>query len=276
MSEIKNHPFHLVNPSPWPLFVSFSAFIFAIGMVAYMHHWEAGLLRLLVGLAFLLAGAFFWWSDVISEGKYDHAHTNEVQLGLKKGMIVFIISEGFFFATFFAAFFSLWISPVNIFEDLWIFKPGKWIPDGIVPLSAWDLPLLNTIILLLSSTTVTWAHYAIQKNKIRDVTKALACTVSLGILFSILQAYEYHHAGFSLKAEGYQASYTTIFYMCTGFHGLHVILGTIFLSVCLIRNIRGTLNSKHHLSLEFASWYWHFVDAVWIFLFVFLYWLGGK
>jgi cytochrome c oxidase subunit 3 len=276
MSEIKNHPFHLVNPSPWPLFASFSAFLFAIGMVAYMHNWEAGFLRLLVGIAFLLAGAFFWWSDVISEGKYDRAHTPEVQHGLKKGMIFFIISEGFFFATFFAAFFYLWINPVKIFEDIWIFKPGKWIPDGITPLSAWDLPLLNTIILLLSGTTATWAHYAIKKNKIRDVTTALLCTIFLGILFSLIQAYEYHHAGFGLKAEGYQAFYTTIFYMCTGFHGLHVILGTIFLIVCLIRNIRGSLSSENHLSLEFAAWYWHFVDAVWIFLFIFLYWLGGK
>ncbi len=276
MSEIKNHPFHLVNPSPWPLFVSFSAFAFSLGMVAYMHNWEAGFMRLLIGLALLLAGAFFWWSDVIAEGKYDHAHTPEVQNGLKKGMLVFIVSELFFFATFFGAFFYLWISPVNIFEDLWIFKPGVWPAEGIKTLSAWNLPLLNTIILLLSGTTVTWAHHAIKENKTREVTTALMLTVFLGVLFSLIQGYEYHHAGFGLKGEGYQAFYTTIFYMCTGFHGLHVILGTIFLTVCLIRNVRGSLTKDNHLSLEFAAWYWHFVDAVWIFLFIFLYWLAGN
>jgi cytochrome c oxidase subunit 3 len=273
---MKNHPFHLVNPSPWPLFASFSAFVFALGMVALMHDWHAGFVRMLAGAFLLVGGAFFWWVDVISEAKYDKAHTHEVQVGLKKGMLVFIGSELFFFATFFGGFFYLWASPVHVLQDALTMKPGVWPPDGINTLSPWSLPFLNTIILLLSGTTVTWAHHAIKENKVREVTTALACTVFLGILFSSIQAYEYHHAGFGLRSEGYHAFYTSIFYMLTGFHGLHVIIGTIFLIVCLVRNMRGSLTKNNHIALDCAAWYWHFVDAVWIFLFVFLYWLAGK
>jgi cytochrome c oxidase subunit 3 len=274
--NVKNHPYHLVNPSPWPLFSSFAAFVFAIGIVSVIHDWNSAWIKFLVGLLFVIGGSFFWWSDVIGEAKYDKAHTPEVQEGLKKGMKVFILSELFFFATFFGGFFYLWAKPVPIISDgVWLGKPGVWLPEGIKAISPWDLPLLNTIILLLSSTTVAWAHHSIKENKIKDVTKALACTVFLGLLFTSIQAYEYYHASFPFKAEGYQAFYTGIFYMCTGFHGLHVIIGTIFLFICLIRNMRGSITKDNHLGLEFAAWYWHFVDVVWIFLFIFLYCLAG-
>jgi cytochrome c oxidase subunit 3 len=272
----QNHAFHLVNPSPWPIFVSFSAFIFAIGMVSFMHDWGSGFMKLLAGLFLIIGGAFFWWADVIAEAKYDKAHTSEVQEGLKKGMLIFIGTELFFFATFFGAFFYLWASPVNqIVDNVWEAIPGLWPPKGLQTVGPWGLPLLNTIILLLSGTTVTWAHSSIKENNIRDVTKALGCTVFLGILFSVIQAYEYFHAGFGMKEEGYKAFYSGIFYMCTGFHGLHVIIGTIFLIVCLVRSMRGSLTANNHLGLEFAAWYWHFVDAVWIFLFIFLYWFAS-
>ena len=276
MSGNKNHPFHLVNPSPWPIFASFSAFVFAIGMVSIMHNWQGAFIKLLVGLFLLVGGSFFWWVDVIFEGRHDHAHTPEVQSGLKKGMMIFIASELFFFAAFFGGFFYLWAKPVHVIQDLFVMKPGVWPPEGIKTLSPWTLPLLNTVILMLSGTTVSWAHYAIKQNKIKDVTTALSITVCLGIIFSIIQAYEYHHAGFGMRAEGYKAVYTSIFYILTGFHGLHVIVGTAFLIVCLVRNTRGSLTASNHIALDCAAWYWHFVDVVWIFLFIFLYWFAGN
>jgi len=272
-----NHPYHLVNPSPWPIFASFSAFTFAIGMVSFMHNWGTTYIILLISAFLLIGGAFFWWVDVISEAKYDKAHTYEVQEGLKKGMLIFICSELFFFATFFGAFFYLWAAPVHqIIDSVWDAIPGVWPPKGIQTIAPWGLPLLNTFILLLSSTTVAWAHFAIKENKIRDVVKALACTVALGVLFSIIQAYEYFHAGFGFKEEGYKAFYASIIYICTGFHRLHVIIGTMFLIVCLVRAMRGSLTKENHLGLEFASWYWHFVDVVWIFLFAFLYFFAAN
>ena len=276
MSENKNHPFHLVNPSPWPLLSSFAAFVFAIAMVSFMHGWTAWPFKLFIGFALILSVMFFWWSDVIHEAKYDHAHNPVVQDGLKKGMKVFLVSEAVLFATFFAAFFYLWISPVKIFESMWVFKPGVWPAEGIKTLSAWNLPLLNTIILLLSGTSLTWAHHAVIKGKTKEVTYGLAITVLLGILFSAIQFFEYHHAGFGLKEEGYKSVYATLFYICTGFHGIHVIIGTVFLAICLIRNLRGSLKKSNHLGFEFAAWYWHFVDVVWIFLFIFMYVLAGK
>lgn len=271
MSEEKNHPFHLVNPSPWPIFASFSTFIFALAMVSIMHNWHYAFFNLFVALSLIFSSMFFWWTDIINEGKYDQAHNKYVQNGLRTGMILFIGSELFFFAAFFGAFFYLRLAPVNIFTDIWTFTKGVWPAKGIQLLEAWNLPFLNTIILLLSGTTLAWADNAIIYGKKKEVTYGLTLTVLLGILFTLIQAYEYHHASFGFKAEGYQSFYTSLFYMCTGFHGLHVIIGTIFLLICLIRNLRGSLTKENHLSLQFASWYWHFVDVVWIFLFIFIY-----
>jgi cytochrome c oxidase subunit III len=146
---------------------------------------------------------------------------------------------------------------------------GKWPPAGVEVLDPFVFPLLNTLILLLSGTTVTWAHHALLEGNNKDVIRGLACTVALGLLFSICQAYEYSHAAFGLKDGKYAAT----FYLATGFHGLHVMIGTAFLAVMLVRAKRGTLSTKGHLGFEFAAWYWHFVDVVWLFLFVGIYWL---
>lgn len=270
-SHEKSHPYHLVDPSPWPLLTSFSTFIFAIGIVSYLHKWQNGFFALIISFLILCSMLFWWWSDVIYEAKNDHAHNETVQKGLKIGMILLIITETAFFGAFFGAFFYLWSSPVNIFEDLWSFKNGVWPPEGINTLSPWSLPLLNTVILLLSGRTASWAHHAIKKGNIKEVTYGLGLTIILGILFSCIQFYEYHHAGFGLKEEGFKSFYTSLFYILTGFHGLHVIIGTVFLIICLIRNLRGSLKKTNHLSLDFAVWYWEFVDIVWIGLFIFLY-----
>jgi cytochrome c oxidase subunit 3 len=183
-------------------------------------------------------------------------------------MALFIASEVMFFVAFFWAYFGAAFFPKLPLEDVWAIAEGIWPPKNIIPFDAFDLPLINTLILLLSGTTVTWAHHALLHGNNRDVIRGLAITVALGVLFTICQAYEYSHAAFGLTDGKYAAT----FYLATGFHGLHVMIGTAFLAVCLVRAIRGTLTAKGHLGFEFAAWYWHFVDVVWLFLFLGIYW----
>ena len=264
-----SHPYHLVNPSPWPIVGAFSALAMAFGGAAAMHKHSWGIIVLLAGLMGVLYTMFGWWRDVVKEGIVDHAHTKEVSVGLRVGMALFIVSEIMFFAAFFWAFFSASLLPRLPLEDTWAIAPGVWPPQGIVPFNPMDLPFLNTLILLLSGCTVTWAHYCILHNNQKDAVKALSWTVLLGVLFTACQAYEYSHAAFGFT----QGIYASTFYMATGFHGFHVLVGTIFLAVCLARAKKGQFSPKHHLGFEFAAWYWHFVDVVWLFLFVCVY--GG-
>lgn len=267
----QDHPFHLVNPSPWPILTSFSFLAAALGGAMSMHSTTGGNALLALGLAGLLACAFFWWRDVVREGAHDKAHTAAVQLGLRAGMALFIVSEVMFFVAFFWAFFSSALFPKLPLEDVWAIAEGVWPPKGIITFDAFDLPFMNTLILLLSGTTVTWAHHALLTGNKRDLIRGLAITVGLGFLFTCLQAVEYHHAQFGFTDGIYASS----FYMATGFHGFHVLVGTIFLAVCLVRAKRDQFSEKHHLGFEFAAWYWHFVDVVWLFLFVFVYWWGA-
>jgi cytochrome c oxidase subunit 3 len=228
------------------------------------------------GFCMVLFTMYVWWKDVIKEGLQKH-HSSVVRHGLRLGMALFIASEVMFFFAFFWSFFNASLLPAPVFDGAHIFeigktvKPGIWPPAGIKTLDAWDLPLINTLILLFSGTTVTWAHYALLNNNRRDLIRALAITVILGFTFTSLQALEYHHAHFGLK----DGIYPSNFFMATGFHGVHVIIGTIFLSICLIRAVRGTLSLEGHLGFEFAAWYWHFVDVVWLFLFAFVYVFGS-
>lgn len=272
MAEHQDHPYHLVNPSPMPILSAFSAFTVATGLALMMHEKPAGTPLLIVGIACLIACVFFWWRDVIREGLMDKAHTGAVQRGLRSGMALFIVSEIMFFVAFFWAFFNSSLFPRHPLEDVWDILAGTWPPEGIHTLEAWDIPFINTLILLLSGTTVTWAHHALLEGKNKDVIKGLALTVFLGVIFTSLQAFEYLHAHFGFT----DGIYASTFYMATGFHGAHVIMGTTFLAVNLVRAIRGTLSPKGHLGFEFAAWYWHFVDVVWLFLFVWVYWWGGE
>ncbi|MGI4775488.1 MAG: cytochrome c oxidase subunit 3, partial [Janthinobacterium lividum] len=204
---------------------------------------------------------------VINEGRSDH-HTEPVRMGLRIGMGLFIISEMMFFFAFFFAYFRSSIFPVGILDGVWVVKDGVWPPPEIQTFDPWDIPFINTLVLLLSGTTVTWAHYAMEENNQKDCITALGITVLLGIFFSLMQAYEYHHASFKLRDGIYAAN----FYLATGFHGIHVIIGTIFLGVCYLRAKRGDFaENRGHLGFEFAAWYWHFVDVVWLFLFTFVY-----
>ena len=274
----QDHPFHLVNPSPLPFLSSMSLLVLVAGTLLFMHPEQfkssppiAGKVVLGLGFVMVLSCMYHWWKTVISEGLHEKAHTYAVQNGLRFGMVLFIASEVMFFVAFFWAFFGASIYPRLPLEDVWAIAEGIWPPAGIETFNAWDLPFLNTLILLLSGTTVTWAHYALLQNNQRELIRALWLTVLLGASFTALQAYEYAHAAFGFK----QGIYATTFYMATGFHGFHVLVGTIFLAVCLVRSYRGTLTEKGHLGFEFAAWYWHFVDVVWIFLFIFIYWWGG-
>lgn len=270
--ELKqDHPYHLVDLSPWPILTAFSLLAVTGGMAMFMHDILAGDFILVGGLIALIYFSYSWWKDVINEGMIGKFHTEEVRNGLRIGMSLFILSEVMFFFAFFFAFFSSQLFPVGVLDGIWVVGDGIWPPANIKTLDPWDLPLINTLILLLSGTTVTWAHYAIEHNDQKSTVQALGITVILGLSFSLFQAFEYHHAEFKISDGIYAAN----FYLATGFHGLHVIVGTIFLTVCYFRAKKGHfLNGQGHLGFEFAAWYWHFVDVVWLFLFIFVYVLG--
>jgi len=258
-----NHPYHLVDPSPWPFFGSMAAGVLATGLVLYM---KAGfsLWAVVPGTVGVLAVMAVWFRDVAIEATYKGNHTPVVQIGMRYGMSLFIASEVMFFSAFFWAFFDSSLFPKEA-------TGGVWPPKGIIGFDAWDLPFLNTLILLLSGTTVTWAHHCLVENDREGTKKALWLTVLLGILFTCCQAYEYSHAHFGFK----DGIYPSTFFMATGFHGFHVIVGTIFLAVTLMRVYKGHFTPTHHFGFEAAAWYWHFVDVVWLFLFVCVYWWGG-
>ena len=268
----QTHPYHLVNPSPLPILSSFSLLVLVTGGLMFMHNKPGGAIVAFAGLAMILACMYTWWREVVREGVFDQAHTPAVSHGLRMGMGLFIASEVMFFVAFFWAFFDASLFPKMAITEPWAMAVGQWPPANIHPFDAWQLPFLNTLILLLSGTTVTWAHHALIHGKLDEVKTALWITVALGFGFSCLQGFEYAHAKFGFK----EGIYPSTFYMATGFHGFHVLVGTIFLAVCLARVYKGNLTPRAHLGFEFAAWYWHFVDVVWLFLFVFVYWWGGK
>jgi cytochrome c oxidase subunit 3 len=276
----QKHPYHLVDPSIWPLIGSIGGILMAFGAATFMHpdifgaaHKETvaglGAWKVAPGLLIVLVTMWFWWKDVIRESRI--YHTPVVQLGLRYGMILFITSEVFFFLAFFWAFFdsSLYPGPENM-PARSEFTGGMWPPKGIRPFDPFDLPLMNTLILLTSGTTVTWAHHAILENDQKNAVRGLLLTVLLGIFFTSVQAYEYGHAAFGFR----DGIYPSVFFMATGFHGFHVIVGTIFLTVCLFRAMKGHFKPEQHFGFEAAAWYWHFVDVVWLFLFFAIYWWG--
>ena len=279
------HDYHLVDPSPWPLVASIATMMMLMGAVI----WMKGLFGLpegtkyvfFAGLAGVLYSMFGWWSDVIKESKAGD-HTPVVSIGLRYGMILFIASEIMFFAAFFWMFFDMALFPdsrqlipeVGAWADTaksW----STWPPKGVEVLDPWSLPLLNTVILLLSGTTVTWAHHALQVGDRKAAKLGLMITVALGVIFTGVQAYEYHHIiheHLFFNEEALNSGlYGSIFFMATGFHGFHVLVGTIFLAVCLLRLMAGQLSPQKHFGFEAAAWYWHFVDVVWLFLFAFVY-----
>jgi cytochrome c oxidase subunit III len=269
----KNHDYHLVDPSPWPAVGGLAAFITAIGAVMWMHGSTPAILA--VGFALVLYTMFMWWRDVIKEANGGF-HTPVVSLHLRYGMLMFIASEVMFFVAWFWAFFdaSLYSSDAML-QARTAVTQNAWPPAGMTVFDPWHLPLINTIILLTSGTTVTWAHHALLNNDREGLKWGLIATVALGALFTCVQAYEYAHAPFGFSNLGTGNIYGSTFFMATGFHGFHVLIGTIFLAVCLFRALEGQFTPQQHFGFEAAAWYWHFVDVVWLFLFACIYVWGN-
>ena len=265
MAGTKNHDYHILPADPWPLIGSFAALALAGGGVMWMHDNPYGKFVCLLGLLGVLVTMFSWWGNVIKEGKAGD-HTPVVQLHLRYGMILFIASEVMFFVAWFWAFFSAALFPSTV-EAV----GAQWPPQGIETIDPFGFPLLNTLILLCSGTTVTWAHHALIHGDREGLKKGLLATIALGLVFSFIQGYEYWHAPFDFKGNIYGAT----FFMATGFHGFHVLVGTIFLIVCYLRARKGDFTPRAHFGFEAAAWYWHFVDVVWLFLFVSIYVWGG-
>ncbi|WP_237154562.1 cytochrome c oxidase subunit 3 [Oryzibacter oryziterrae] len=277
-----NHDYHLVDPSPWPFLASVGALVMAIGAIAYMRANAGGELLIAgfdlttkwifpVGLLIVLYTMFGWWRDTVREAHAGY-HTRVVSLHLRYGMIMFIASEVMFFVAWFWAFFDASLFPGELKQVArTAFTGGHWPPQGVEVFSPWHLPLLNTMILLTSGTTVTWAHHALIEGDRQGLKWGLILTVVLGACFTGIQAFEYSHATFGFGGNIYGAT----FFMATGFHGFHVLVGTIFLLVCLIRAFKGHFTPQQHFGFEAAAWYWHFVDVVWLFLFACVYVWGG-
>lgn len=287
-TKAKQHDYHLVEPSRWPAVGSLFAFVTALGGIVWMHSLGGGggvnfgfftvggpylFLIGLAGVLFTMAG---WWRDVIHEAEHEKQHTPVVQLHLRYGMILFIASEVMFFVAWFWAYFDAALFPGDATlvarSEL---TGGEWPPATTEnfrgTFDPWDLPLVNTLILLTSGTTITWAHHALLNDDRGGLIGGLVLTVLLGILFTACQAYEYGHAAFSFSGHIYGAT----FFMATGFHGFHVIVGTLFLTVILFRALAGHFTPKQHFGFEAAAWYWHFVDVVWLFLFSSIYVWGA-
>ncbi len=258
------HPYHLVDPSPWPVVGALSAFFLFGGTVMFLHDYAYGTAVMLVGLVGVLATMFLWWRDVVREATFGGYHTKIVQIGMRYGMALFIVSEVMFFVAWFWAYFNASLFPTEAMG-------GVWPPKGVETFDPWDLPFLNTLILLMSGVTVTWAHHEMREGNRAQTLQGIGLTIFLGLCFSAVQAYEYSHAAFGFT----DGIYPTTFYMATGFHGFHVIVGTIFLMVCFVRTAKGHFTPDHHFGFEAAAWYWHFVDVVWLFLFTCIYWWGS-
>ena len=267
MAHAKNHDYHILPPSIWPFLGAASAFIMLFGAVLWMH--GSAPYMGLIGLAGVLYTMFGWWSEVVHEGQTGD-HTPVVRIGLRYGFIMFIMSEVMFFSAWFWAFFKNALYPMGPMSPL---KDGVWPPESIVTFDPWHLPLINTLILLCSGCAATWAHHALvhDNNNRKDMKAGLILAVLLGALFTFFQAYEYSHAAFGFAGNIYGAT----FFMATGFHGFHVVIGTIFLLICLIRTYKGHFTQEAHIGFEAAAWYWHFVDVVWLFLFAAVYIWGG-
>ncbi len=313
-SEAVEHDYHLIPPSPWPFLSGVACLIWGLGMVVFfagltprtedggiMEFFFArgldnfqmplagaeapggGWIILLLGCLFASYVMYGWWRDVARESEAGD-HTPVVDIGLRYGMIMFIMQEAMFFVGWFWMFFEL-----KLFQG----ARAKWNPDytyddgfgtlegwagsdipNIETINPWHLPLMNTLVLLLSGTTVTWAHHALIHGDRKGAKWGLFLTVVLGILFTYLQGVEYMEAFAHRGDESFWLNtnvYGSAFFLATGFHGLHVLIGTIFLFVCWMRLMRGGLRPEKHFGLEAAAWYWHFVDVVWLFLFAFVY-----
>lgn len=256
-----DHSYHLVDPSPWPNFGALGGFSITTGGVLFMHKYSGGWFLFLCGFILIIYTMLFWWQDIIREATFETVHNNVILKSLRLAMILFIISEILFFFAFFWAFFHSSVSPV--------FNIGAiWPPKYISLISFYTIPLTNTVFLLSSGATITWAHHSILIRAKKHTVIALILTVIFATFFTILQYFEYINAPFNIS----DGIYGSCFFLATGFHGFHVCIGTIAIIVTLFRVILNHFTNKHHFGLEASIWYWHFVDVVWLFLFINVYW----
>jgi len=260
----KYHPYHLVTYSPWPIYISIAAFVTTIGATLYMHSYKGGLFTLLLGLFQVILIMGLWWRDVIRESTFEGLHTHIVQQGLKLGFILFIVSEVMFFFAFFWAFFHSALSPAVSIGCV-------WPPNAIIPFNPLGIPVVNTCILLLSGATITYTHFNLISGNFGKTWFGFIETITYAFAFTGLQLSEYLLAPFSIS----DGIYGSLFFMITGLHGTHVLIGTIFIIVCFLRFLRSHFTQTHHLGFEFAAWYWHFVDVVWLFVYLIIYWWGS-
>nr|UFK32272.1 cytochrome c oxidase subunit III [Eurhadina fusca] len=256
---MNNHPFHLVDKSPWPITGSIGLMTTLIGFTMWFNMLVVDIM--VMGMLIIMLTMIQWWRDVTRESTFQGLHTKKVVLSMKMGMLLFIISEIFFFLSFFWSFFHSSLAPsVEI--------GMKWPPMGITSFNPVNIPLLNTMILLSSGITITWAHNALLMKNLLKMNKAMLLTIMLGVYFSILQVYEYIESTFTIA----DSIYGSTFFLATGFHGIHVIIGTMFILISTIRMKKLHFSEKHHVGFEASAWYWHFVDVVWLFLYMTIYW----
>jgi cytochrome c oxidase subunit 3 len=267
MAHAKNHDYHILPPSILPLLGSLGGFVMLFGAVLWMHDITAAMFW--VGLLVVLYTMYDWWSKIVAESRVGD-HTKVVRIGLRYGFILFVMSEVMFFFAWFWSFFKHAIYPMETYAGT------EYVAPVIHAVDAFHLPLINTLVLLLSGCAVTWAHHGlVHGNDRKALVNGLAIGIVLGIAFTGLQAYEYFEL---LAHEGWQFGgdeFYSNFFMATGFHGFHVLIGTVFLIVCLIRAIKGDFTPEQHVGFEAAAWYWHFVDVVWLFLFFAVYLWGA-
>ena len=263
-SKFQAHPYHLVSPSPWPLYTSVALLTLTTSLVSTMHGFNLGHYFLILGLISVIYSMSLWFRDIISEGTYLGNHTLAVQRGLNMGVALFIVSEALFFLAIFWAFFHSALSPI-------IELGAHWPPKGIDPINPFELPLLNTILLLSSGVTVTYSHHSLIQGNRSGTLYGLLFTIILAILFTALQGIEYTVSSFTIT----DGTFGSCFYFGTGFHGFHVMIGTAFLAVGMWRVLAYHFTDNHHLGMESAILYWHFVDIVWLFLFISVYYWGS-
>ena len=261
---IPRHGYHLVNASPWPLYISVGLLLLTSGTVLNFFCYNHGPRMVFRGLLIIFLCSFAWWRDVTYEGTYEGCHTSYVQKGLRYGMLLFILSDVMFFSGFFWAFFHSSLAPA-------IEIGSVWPPRDLVVLNPWKVPLLNTVLLVMSGASITWAHYALLNNNKIEVFYGFFFTILMALLFTLLQVLEYLEATFRIS----DSVYGSVFFIATGFHGFHVIVGTIFIVVCAFRYFNNHFTKEHHFGFEAAAWYWHFVDVVWLFLFISIYYWGN-
>nr|QWY23085.1 cytochrome c oxidase subunit III [Koreocerus koreanus]QXP43454.1 cytochrome c oxidase subunit III [Koreocerus koreanus] len=259
---MNNHPFHLVDKSPWPLTSSMGLMTMTSGTILWFNKLTPTMM--IMGMIIILMTMMQWWRDVIRESTFQGNHTKKVMMSMKWGMIMFILSEVMFFSSFFWAFFHSSVSP-NMEIGL------QWPPEGIKTFNPMSIPMLNTMILLSSGISMTWAHNAILNKNFTQGMNSMVITITLGLYFTSLQLYEYMEAPFCIADSIYGAT----FFMSTGFHGLHVMIGTMFIMIIMMRTKNLHFSKNHHIGFESSAWYWHFVDVVWLFLYIMIYWWGG-